>query len=405
MEKMSKRQRAKLRRRRKMLRQAGVAVLAVAFVCALAFIGYALLAPEQEPQTAYILPEEETEVLAPPFVVEEEVRDSELTPEQIAEQFAPPVQPTVPPMDAAVFTLTAVGDCTLGGSTGSNAAAHFDSAAEKYGVDYFFENVRDIFAGDDITLVNFEGTLTTATAKRPDRPFNFKGDPSYVGILSGSSVEVCTVANNHAYDYQQQGFDDTVNLLEENGMQVCGFGLSCIRNVNGIDVGFVGFTEWDYTQEQIVGEIREMDSQCDVLVASMHWGREKQYAATDTQVALAHAAVDAGADLVIGHHPHVVGGIENYKGVQIVYSLGNFCFGGNDHPYDTDAMIYQQTFVMGADGVASVSAKVYPISVSSSRTINNFQPTLLTGDDATRVLTKIAKNSMENGLAIVEAVQ
>ena len=150
-------------------------------------------------------------------------------------------------------------------------------------------------------------------------------------------------------------------------------------------------------------EVKAMRDRCEVLIASIHWGKEKKYEATDLQVRLAHAIVDAGADLVIGHHSHVVGGIENYKGVQIVYSPGNFCFGGNDHPYDTDAMIYQQTFVMGTDGIASTSAKIIPISVSSNRVVNNYQPVILTGDDAKRVLRKVAKNSDETGLAIVQA--
>lgn len=405
MGKMSKRQRAKLRRRRKRMRQAGSAMVALVCICALAFIGYAILQPDTEPQSAYYLEDQDTEVLAPPFVVEDEVRDSELTDEEIQAMFAPDPQPTVPPMDVATFTLTAVGDCTLGGSVGSASYTRFQTAVEEKGVDYFFENVRSIFEGDDITLVNFEGTLTTATKKRENRAFNFKGGMENVGILTGSSVEVCTVANNHAYDFLQQGFDDTVNTLQENGIEVCGFGLTSVMNVNGVDVGFLGFTEWDFTEAQIVEAIEAMRDQCDVLVVSMHWGVEKQYSTTDTQRQLAHAAVDAGADLVIGHHPHVVGGIENYNGVQIVYSLGNFCFGGNAHPYDTDAFIYQQTFVMGTDGVASASAKIYPVSVSSSRVNNDFQPTLLTGEDANRVLKKIAQNSAEDGLAIVEVAQ
>lgn len=405
MGKRSRSQREKLRRRRQHMRQAGVALVALVCICALTFIGYAIFAPEREPQSAYYLEDQQSEVLAPPFVVENEVRDSTLTDEEIERMFAPDPQPTVPPMDSATFTLTAVGDCTLGGVNGSNVNKRFQEAVAKYGVDYFFDNVRSIFEEDDITLANFEGVLTTATKKRPERPFNFKGSPEYVGIVAGSSVEVCTLANNHAYDYLQQGFDDTVARLEENDIQVCGFGLSCVENVRGVNVGFLGFTEWDYTQAQIVKEVEAMRENCDVLVVSMHWGSEKRYSTTDNQRRLAHAVVDAGADLVIGHHPHVVGEIENYKGVQIVYSLGNFCFSGNDHPYDTDAIIYQQTFVMGSDGVGSVSAKIYPISVSTSSVINDFHPVLLTGEDATRVLKKIAQNSDEEGLALVEAVQ
>lgn len=405
MGKMSKRERMKLRRRKKMMRQAGMAALSLVFICALAFIGYAVFKPAPETQTAYYIEEEDTEVLAPPIVVENEDKYADMTDEEIAALFAPEAQPTLPPVDAATFTVTCVGDCTLGGSVNSSSYRRFQSYVSEKGVDYFFENFRELFEADDLTLVNFEGTLTTATSKRRGRTFNFKGDPENLGIVSGSSVEVATLANNHAFDFKQQGFDDTVAALEGAGIATCGFGQSSVVNANGVDVGFLGFTEWDYTEKEIAAEIRAMDEKCDVLIVSMHWGEEKKYSATDTQQELAHLAVDSGADLVIGHHPHVVGGIENYNGVQIVYSLGNFCFGGNDSPYDTDAFVYQQTFTMGADGVAGVSAKLYPISVSSSTTTNNYQPVMLHGEDANRVLKKIAKNSEAEALALIEVVE
>ena len=405
MGKMSKKERMRLRRRRKMMRQAGMAALSLVFICALAFIGYAIFKPAPETQSAYYIEEEDTEVLAPPIVVENEDKYADMTDEEIDALFAPEAQPTLPPMDVATFTITTVGDCTLGGSVNSSSYRRFQSYVSEKGVDYFFENFRELFEADDLTLINFEGTLTTATSKRSGRTFNFKGNPENLGIVSGSGVEVATLANNHAYDFKQQGFDDTVAALEGAGIATCGFGQKSIVTVNGIDVGFLGYTEWDYTKKEIAAEIQEMDQQCDVLIVSMHWGKEKEYKATDEQVELAHLAVDNGADLVVGHHPHVVGGIENYKGVQILYSLGNFCFGGNDSPYDTDAFVYQQTFTMGADGVASISAKLYPISVSSSTTTNNYQPVMLHGDDASRVLKKIVKNSEAEALALIEVVE
>jgi len=405
MGKMSKRQRMQQRRRRRMMRQASMAALSLVFVCALAVIGYALLKPEPQAQSAYYIENEDTEVLAPPIVVENEDQYADMTDEEIAKLFAPEAQPTVPPMDVAAFTLTAVGDCTLGGATSGKSYERFQEVVTHEGVDYFFENIRPIFEQDDLTLINVEGTLTTSTDKRENRPFNFKGAPENLGIVSGSSVEVATLANNHAFDYKQQGFDDTVAALEGAGIATCGFGQSSIVEANGVDVGFLGFTEWDYSIKEIQSEIRAMKENCDVLVVSMHWGKEKEYKATDEQVELAHAVVDAGADLVIGHHPHVVGGIENYKGVQILYSLGNFCFGGNDNPYDTDAFVYQQTFVMGADGVAGINAKLYPISVSSTTVTNNYQPVLLHGEDASRVLKKIVKNSEPEALALIEVVE
>jgi poly-gamma-glutamate synthesis protein (capsule biosynthesis protein) len=122
----------------------------------------------------------------------------------------------------------------------------------------------------------------------------------------------------------------------------------------------------------------------------IHWGEERVYSATDAQVAYGRALVDAGADLVLGSHSHVVGGIELYNGKYIVYGLGNFCFGGNSNPSDKDAMIFQQTFVLDPDaGIVDGGISVIPVSTSSVAYANDYRPTPLSGMEARRVLRKI----------------
>ena len=125
-----------------------------------------------------------------------------------------------------------------------------------------------------------------------------------------------------------------------------------------------------------------------------HWGNEKEEVPDSNQTTLAHLAIDEGADLVCGHHPHVLQGIEEYKGKNIVYSLGNFCFGGNQYPSDMDTMIFQQTFTVDQSGVkADNITNIIPCSVSSDSDYNNYQPTPANGDEATRILNKIQERT------------
>ena len=177
------------------------------------------------------------------------------------------------------------------------------------------------------------------------------------------------------------------------GVGPCGYKNAWTTEVKGYKVTCMSVTEWDYT----TGELKEMVSaqraECDLLIVMIHWGEELLYKASSSQVKYAHALIDAGADLVLGSHSHVVGGIEKYNGKYIAYGLGNFCFGGNSDPTDYDCMIFRQTFVMSDSGADDGGIAIIPCSVSSISNVNNYQPTPLTGDDAVRVIKKIARLS------------
>ena len=308
----------------------------------------------------------------------------------------PPVlelEPTIAPETVSV-TITAAGDCTLGGDTQSIGFERFAKVVRREGYDYFLANVRQIFESDDITIVNLEGPLTTSRDARSNRKFLFKGDPEYVKILTGSSVEVCNVANNHAKDFGSAGHKETLAVLEEAGIGASGYNVVCFQEVRGVRVGFLGLTEWDYSLSEVRSRVANMRSQCDLLIASIHWGEEGNYSATSTQKSYGRAMIDAGADLVLGHHPHVIGGVEQYKGKYIVYSLGNFCFGGNGNPSDKDTMIFRQRFDIAKDGsVMDGGIDIIPCSISSVRGSNNFQPTPLRDEAYTKLLKKIGKYS------------
>lgn len=297
------------------------------------------------------------------------------------------------------LTLSVVGDCTLGTDETFDYDTSLNAYYENYGADYFLQNVKDIFSTDDLTIANFEGTLTDSD-EREDKTFAFKAPASYASILTGGSVEAVNTANNHSHDYGEQSFDDTLAALDDAGIVHFGYDETAVMDVKGIKVGLVGIYElYDHLEreQQLKDNIAKVKADgAQLIVVIFHWGNETETVPDSNQTTLGRIAIDEGADLVCGHHPHVLQGIETYKGRNIVYSLGNFCFGGNSSPSDMDTMIYQQTFTIDADGVKKDNVtNIIPCSISSAAYdgYNNYQPTPAEGDEATRILGKINDRS------------
>lgn len=297
------------------------------------------------------------------------------------------------------LTLSVVGDCTLGTDETFDYDTSLNVYYENYGADYFLQNVKDIFSADDLTIANFEGTLTDSD-EREDKTFAFKAPASYASILTGGSVEAVNTANNHSHDYGDQSFDDTLAALDDAGIVHFGYDETAVMDVKGIKVGLVGIYElYDHLEreQQLKDNIAKVKADgAQLIVVIFHWGNETETVPDSNQTTLGRIAIDEGADLVCGHHPHVLQGIETYKGRNIVYSLGNFCFGGNSSPSDMDTMIYQQTFTIDADGVKKDNVtNIIPCSISSAAYdgYNNYQPTPAEGDEATRILGKINERS------------
>lgn len=292
-----------------------------------------------------------------------------------------------------VVTITAVGDCTFATDSNAPKDGSFVSEVDKQNNDYtyFLKNVADIFAEDDLTIVNFEGTLSER-GSRADKQFAFRGKPEYTEILTSSSVEAANLANNHSSDYGSDSYEDTVKNLEEAGIITFNGTDTKVLDVNGVKVGLVGIYALNETRakdlEPAMAQVKEDGAE--LIIVNVHWGQEGAKVPNSSQRKLAHNAIDLGADLVLGHHPHVLQGVEKYDGKYIVYSLGNFCFGGNRNPSDKDTMIFRQTFTL-ENGVAEDDDKIviYPCSISSVSGRNNYQPTVLEGDEADRVMDKI----------------
>ena len=304
---------------------------------------------------------------------------------------------------AQTVTMTAVGDCTLATDINADPNGGFKSVAESLNGDYsyFFKNVSPIFSEDDLTIVNFEGTLSNQ-GTRQDKQFAFRGKPEYVQILTSSSVEAANLANNHSADYGDVSLSDTIKYLNEAGISNFIGTNTAIRDVNGISVGLVGIDALDETEaaklENVIGSVKSLGAQ--LVIVSIHWGEEKATAPNDTQTELAHKAIDAGADLVLGTHPHVLQGIEKYNGKYIAYSLGNFCFGGNNNPADKDTVIYRQTFTF-VDGVMQEddNMTLIPATISGHDEYNDYQPAIAEGDRKTQIENKLIEYSTPLGLS------
>ena len=302
--------------------------------------------------------------------------------------------PTTAPVS---LTVSVVGDCTLGTDENFDYDTSLNACYDNYGADYFFSNVKSIFSTDDLTIANFEGTLTDSE-EREDKEYAFKAPAEYAGILTSGSVEAVNTANNHSHDYGNQGYEDTISALDSAGILNFGYDKTLVTEVKGIKVGLVGIYELkDHLErkEQLKQNIAKVKAEgAQITIVIFHWGNEKEEVPDSNQTTLAHLAIDEGADLVCGHHPHVLQGIEEYKGKNIVYSLGNFCFGGNQYPSDMDTMIFQQTFTVDQNGVkADNVTNIIPCSVSSDSDYNNYQPTPAEGDEATRILNKIQERT------------
>ncbi len=329
---------------------------------------------------------------------------AETAPPTTLPETAPATEPTVPTTvpetepetepQPEIFTLSFAGDCTLGNLAGDNGSAEsfLGVVGDRY--DYPFAGVRALFEADDFTLVNLEGVLTDLTQPAdPEKEFCFRGPPSYAAILTAGSVEGVTLSNNHTYDYGAQGYADTEKALSDAGVAYAGTDETFLFTTeSGLTVGVYANSFWMDTDHMAARIAALREAGAEVVIASFHWGQELSYAPSGDQIHYAHAAVDAGADIVFGHHPHVLQEIETYGSGVIFYSLGNFSFGGNGNPRDKDTAVLQQEIIRDPDGTVRLGTlRRIPCRISGREDRNDFQPTVLaeSAPAYARVLSKL----------------
>lgn len=318
--------------------------------------------------------------------------------------------------DGAVFTLTFGGDTCLDGYYGSFA----DTLLGWAGVDYSFTEIKPIFGASDYTIINLETSVSDRGESEKRAGFGFRTPPELLQSFVNAGVDMMCLANNHLRDFGVQGVEDTLYNLTEYGLDYVGAGYSIdearsckIKEINGIKVGFLayntivsnpdwlagedkaGMAAWTTEMSQLyLDDIKRADSECDVLIVSVHWGEEETYVLNETQKTLGRLFVDSGADLVIGHHSHVVQAVEYYKGVPIFHSVGNLLFYKLEDDLDGLSAVFEVE--MNKNGV--VSAKLYPVF------IGGYKVNLLSEDSKryNHILSALGMCSLEYGVGVDE---
>ena len=304
--------------------------------------------------------------------------------------------------------IAAVGDIMLGGTAGPEM--------QKYGYDYPFELTQSFFKQAQIVFGNLEGPLTAGGATETPKKYVFRSPPDKIApALARAGFNIVSLANNHSLDYGPQGLEDTRAALEKAGIHGVGAG----RNLaeartpvymvkGGVTVAFLAYsltfpeefwagpdkpgTAFGHEQD-VRADVAAARQKADIVVVSFHWGQEGKTELRDYQVQLAHAAIDAGANAVLGHHPHILQAVERYQDGVILYSLGNFAFGSYSNTA-TRSAIALLTF---RDRQWS-ELRLLPINVRNAEVV--FQPRPLAGRDAVQVVEQLQQMSQERGTAL-----
>lgn len=299
------------------------------------------------------------------------------------------------------ITIIAAGDVMLG-----NWA---QQTIQKEGVDYPFRAVDSILRRGDVVFANLEAPFGEGGIAF-EKSYTFRVSPELVSVLTAGHINLVSLANNHILDYGGDVLRQTRQVLSREHIQFAGAGNNrqeamapALFRVNGLKVAFVAcsltFPEEFWATDTSAGtyfpyrqfffpQIRKLKQENDLVLVSFHWGEELRTTPKDYQKDLAHRTIDAGADLVLGHHPHVVQGLEVYHNRLIAYSLGNFVFGSYS-ARATRSMLLEIT--LGTSGL--IACKIHPINVDNREV--EFQPRLLTGEERNQFLKELNDLSKE----------
>ena len=281
--------------------------------------------------------------------------------------------------------LTFLGDMILAKQRDISPSGRFDEYAEKNPPEYFLSKVKDILSADDFTVANLENVLSDRELPPREKNYNpsfwFKSKASNVNVLTTSSVEAVFLANNHIMDYGIQGFNDTVDTVTNAGLKYGTEENTMYLEKNGFKIAVICAGLWyQYDVNKIVNLIKGAEQNSHFQVVFFHGGTERLHAPEEFKVNAAHTFVDNGADLVVGGHPHVLQPREIYNGVEIVYSVGNFCYGGALRP-ENRTVIYQYTLNVNPETLSTEthSSEIIPCYVYTG-SINNYQPAPITDE-------------------------
>ncbi len=314
------------------------------------------------------------------------------------------------PDGSVLITITGTGDFTVGGDSRKSSPSLWQKELDKHDGDYNFAlaNVRDILMADDLTIVNFEGTLTNSTyvpASKKENSFLFSASPEHVNMLTENGIEAVAFDNNHVMDHGEDVYEETMGHFEGAGVVYSTPEHVGVIEVKGVKIAMLSYLcidRYDQLWDAVPAAIQAAKAQYPIVIVNFHWGNELLYAPTDNQVRMGRLAVDAGADLVLGHHSHRIQPIEQYKGVYICYSLGNFCFAGNSKPSDMSSYLFQTQFRVKEGVVSNEGFRIIPIRISSRTDRNDFTPTVHTKESSIDAIMATLK---ENGRKLTYVVE
>lgn len=337
--------------------------------------------------------------------------EDDLLIEEILEDSLATEPPSIYESDGSILlTITCTGDFTIGGDSRKKNNI-FENELKNQGGDINFtmsgKGIRDVLMSDDMTLVNFEGTLTESTYvpdNKRENQFLFSAPPSYVSMLKDNGVECVSLENNHVMDHGEEVYEETKATLRDAGIVYSNSTEMGVYEVKGIQIAMLSYLcidRYEQLWDKVPEDIRAAKEKYPLVIVSFHWGNEKDYSPTNNQIKMGRLAVDAGADLVVGHHSHRMNPIEEYNGVYICYSLGNFCFSGNSKPSDMNSYMFQARFRV-KDGIVSPKGfRIIPIRISSRTDRNDFIPTVI---DKGNTIDSILNTLKENGRKLEYAV-
>ncbi len=302
---------------------------------------------------------------------------------------------------ASSVRLAFVGDVLLG--------SYVETLMKRNGFEYPYLQVKQLLQDADVTAANLETAVTGDREKAGLKQYEFRSPPEALPAFADAGFDIVTLANNHTLDFGPEGLRDTFRHLKDNNIQYVGAGENAEEafapvyiEKNGLTIAYLGLSrvvpnvDWKagknklgvaetYDYRRALEEIRKAKEQADLVVVLAHWGNERELNADPLkQTDLGHRYIDAGADLVIGSHPHVLQGIESYKDKWIVYSLGNFVFTTSKDPLTYDSGIVYAD----CDRAGACSLQLVPVKADSP------QPVPMEADDASKVIERVSSLSV-----------
>ena len=290
------------------------------------------------------------------------------------------------------------GDVLIAENLDAGRSGGFNEYANRENADYFLKNATPYFLNDDFTVVNLENVLSDralSPAKKPLPAYWFKSRTANTDILTVSGVECVSIANNHTRDYGLEGLSDTVSALENAGVEYGTENRTVYFEKNSFKVAVICCCMWNRSwADGIIKRIKEAEGQSDFQIVFFHGGKEAEHTPEQWKIEACRALVDGGADVVVGAHPHVLQRTESYNGAKIVYSLGNFCFGGNRFPENRTAVYRLTITVNDTDKSFTHNSAVIPFYVYTGNT-NNYQPDVIRDSEAAQKVLEYMKGGRE----------